>query len=373
MRTAPAAFRVVEELRRAGLLPPRSLTVSITRACNLACGHCWVESPVDAEPVSPEALHYVVDDFCALGGSELCFTGGEPLAHPRWVEILRDALGEPRLSSVGLQTNGTLLTREALDLLGGFPGKRLRVQVSLEGATGPTHDRVRGAGAFARVREGLERLAGAGLADRTTVAFTEMRHNLEELPEVLTLAAGFGVRAVASASLVRCGRAGAADVLEPPTPDQYRTLLDRYHCDQAFRVRADGLGRITALAWLRGLDRRRTEGCSFVESPYLTAEGSLYPCVLLHAEAYAGKDVFTRGFLPCVQAAIPRWAEARRISLHRLAELPECSGCSCGPWCAGGCMGRAWATQGELFRPEDRCNLRRAAASWEGQGQEETG
>jgi len=360
------ANAVLERLAAAGLRAPRSLTVAVTRACNLTCAHCWVESPAEASPVSPESLRGVVSAFCALGGRELCLTGGEPLAHPRWAEILDRACAEPRLSTVRLQTNGTLLTREAVDRLRGVSGPRLRVQVSLEGATGATHDRVRGAGAFVRVRQGLELLAGAGLAGCTTVAFTEMRHNLEELDQVLALVEDLGLGGVTSAPVVRCGRARASEGLEPPTPDQYRSLLDRYGSDTPFRARADRLGRITALAWLRGLDRSRSEGCTFVENPYLTADGTLFPCVLLHGERYAGREVFTRGLLRALLEAIPRWIEASRVSRRRLAETPECRDCSCQTWCGAGCMGRAWGTHGELLRAEDRCALRRAVSSWPG-------
>jgi len=350
---------VLEELRRAGLLPPRSLTVCVTRACNLACEHCWVESPGEAAPVTPEALGEVVEDFCALGGRELCLTGGEPLTHPRWAELLGAACGETRLSAVRIQTNGTLCGAETVRVFQALDPGRFRLQVSLEGATGPVHDRVRGEGAFRRVREGLERLAAAGLAGRTTVAFTEMRHNLAELPAVLEWADRLGLAAVTSSSVVRCGRAGAHDRLEAPSPEQYRQLLDRYHTDARFCSLADRLGQITALAWLRGLDRNRSEGCTFVASPYLTPAGTLYPCVLLHCDAYAGREAFARGLLACIREAIPRWREAMHVSLRRLAELPECRGCACHSWCAGGCMGRAWAARGDLLRAEDRCDLRR--------------
>jgi radical SAM protein with 4Fe4S-binding SPASM domain len=357
------ATRVLEELRRGELLPPRSLTVSITRACNLACAHCWVESPADTPSVSPENLRGVVDDFCALGGRELCLTGGEPLLHPHWAEIFRAACGDSRLSMVRIQTNGTLLDAEAVAVLQTLEPSTFGLQVSLEGATAPAHDRVRGDGAFRRVRQGLERLAAAGLAGRTTVAFTEMRHNLAELPAVLDWAEHLGLAAVTSAPVVRCGRAGASDRLEAPTPEQYRELLERYRGDGRFQALADRLGRVAALAWLRGLGRTREEGCTFVENPYLTADGTLYPCVLFHCDAYAGQEAFSRGLCACLLGAVPRLVEARRVSLRRVAGLPECAECSCRCWCGGGCMGRAWAAHAELLGAEDRCALRRAVQS----------
>jgi len=353
-----AATYLLQELRRAGLLPPRTLTVAITRACNLACEHCWVESPADAL-VSPEGLREVVEDFCVLGGEELCLTGGEPLVHPDWAAILAEACGEPRLSTVRVQTNGTLLTAETVATLQRLDPGKFRLQVSLEGATEASHDRVRGAGAFRQVRNGLERLASAGLAGRTTIAFTEMRHNLSELPAVLAWADRLGLAAVSSAPVVQCGRAGASGRLGSPTPEQYLELIDRYHAGRPFRFLADRLGRITALAWLRGLDRTRSVGCTFVENPYLTPEGTLFPCVLLHSEEYAGRGVFARGLIDALRKAIPRWVEARALSERRLTGLSECAECSCRAWCAGGCMGRAHAARGELLRAEDRCALRR--------------
>jgi radical SAM protein with 4Fe4S-binding SPASM domain len=358
MKERFATEHAKEILRHEGLRPPKTLTIAITGVCNLACRHCWVEAgeAASAPHVPTQTLRRLLEEFAAIGGTGVRLTGGEPLCHPDWLELIRLARSIGFLS-VALQTNAMLLTDEQVAQLRelDFPG--LSIQVSLDGAEAPSHDLVRGDGAFEKAMAGIRRLAGAGLGRRISIAFTEMRHNLEEFPALLELAAGLGVGSVVTGTLITGGRAGETDLLAPADRDQYLRLLDRYAADGRFRDLYDALGTMAALEWSRG-GTPRGECCTFVENPYLTPEGRLYPCLLCHTDAYAVAGVFGKDLAAALAEGAPSWAALLRISRSRAESIPECQGCPGRLVCAGGCMGRAWGSCGDLMAADDRCGLR---------------
>jgi len=351
---------VVHQLDQAGLRPPGMLTLSITGACNLACCHCWVKAgEVSSHAHVPlQAIRRIVEEHAALGGTGVRITGGEPLSHPHWLDILRYArsLGFERLA---LQTNAILLKGEHITALQelDFPG--LTIQISLDGVSPRTHDLVRGEGAFDGALQGIARLVQAGLAGRISIFFTEMRHNLEEIPDLLALAAGMGIGSVATGSMVLCGRASETSLIAPPGLEQYLALLERYENDVQFRELYDKIGTVAALEWQKG-ESVRQDCCTFIENPYLTPSGRLYPCLMCHADEYSVSGVYEKGLVDSLAEGAPLWASLLRISSCRADEIPECQECPGKLFCAGGCMGRAWGSCGSLLATDDRCGVRRA-------------
>jgi len=352
--------KVHETLRSAGLRQPKTLTMAITGACNLRCSHCWVEAgdPVSAPHVPGRTVMRLIGEFAALGGEVVRLTGGEPLCHPDWLELLRFARNAG-FGTVWLQTNGMLFDDASVAALRelDFPG--LRLQVSFDGATAATHDLVRGAGAFASLMQGMRRLVREGLGPQISIFFSEMRHNFEELPALLKLAEHLGVSSVTAGTLLLCGRAAAESLVAAPEPAQYLQLLERYDADPEFRRLYQKLGRVAALEWRCG-DTPRGESCTFVENPYLNAQGRLYPCVLCHADPYSVMDLFEKSLDEAFAEGAPLWAKLLKVSDTRKDEIARCQACSERLTCGGGCLGRAWGSFGDILAADDRCELRRA-------------
>ncbi len=360
---------LVERAARAGLRLPRALTIAITGACNLRCRHCWVEAgmPTSAGHAPAGEVLRLVDGFAALGVDTIWITGGEPLAHPEWPAILSHCCAQPSLRAVGLQTNGGLLDDARVARLRALPIEKLHIQVSLDGASPRTHDRVRSPGSFAETMAGTTRLVAAGLGGRTAIAFTEMRHNMEDVPELLELVDRLRLRGMVGGTLVQDGSA-ARNALQPPTPAQYRALLSLYHADARFRELYDRYGRCSAVEWWRGRSGARGDPCAFFHHPYVSAEGKMYPCSLCHADDFAVIRAFEKPLQAALGEAIPKWHQLLQLARSRPASLPECQDCAAKVHCAGGCMGRALATCGSLAAAEDRCELRKAVHLWDADG-----
>jgi radical SAM protein with 4Fe4S-binding SPASM domain len=358
---------VLDAIRRSGLKCPNSVTLMITAGCNLSCLHCWPESgPNEAVcPVPSDNLKRLIGEFVVLGAESICVTGGEPLTHPDWLDILTFSCKQAGLKSVCLQTNGTLLTEIEADTLSSIKFEGLTIQVSLDGARPLTHDRVRGHGSFERAFMGLKLLAEAGLGQKTVVAFTEMEHNFSELPDLLKLLEELGIGRLVSGTIVRGGRACRTNALAPPTPAQYRSLLDVYEADPEFRSRYQRLGNIAPIEWFKGKSYPSAEHCTCIERPYISADGVMYPCLMLPLETFGAQGVYHRPVKDVILQAIPVWAGLMHLNQRRSAEILECNSCSGKLHCAGGCMGRAYASTGHFVSVEDRCLLRKAVYAWE--------
>ncbi|MCK4790007.1 MAG: radical SAM protein [Desulfobacteraceae bacterium] len=358
--------RVLGHITRAGLRPPKMVTLMITNGCNLRCRHCWPESRSSnvTPPVPVDTLRRLIQELVHLGVEEICLTGGEPLTHPDWLEILDFSCKQSGLKRVRLQTNATLLTEEDIKVLRSISFEGLSVQVSLEGATAQTNDRVRGSGSFERAFRGLKLLAEGGLGKQTLVAFTEMRHNFMELPLLLEMVDMLGIGRLVSGTLVLGGRAAQTDQLVPPTPSQYRDLLDLFHSDVQFRSRYKKTGNIAALEWLAGRLNTSPQSCICIETPYINADGQMYPCVMLPIEKYGVQGVYHRPLDEVLTEGALLWAELPELNLRRSEELEACKECIGKLHCAGGCMGRAYAASGDFMTVEDRCALRKAVYSW---------
>lgn len=131
----------------------------LTYACNLQCQHCWIGGPEEREydQLSDEGIWKAVNSVIAAKPVVVCLSGGEPLLHPRFGDIVTNLLrADCRLL---VETNATLVTPALIDIIeqaDACPGKILFL-VSLDG-TEPQHDAVRGVGAFRSAIEGMQLL-----------------------------------------------------------------------------------------------------------------------------------------------------------------------------------------------------------------------
>jgi len=157
---------------------------NLTRQCNLACRHCYMDArgKADDEMSLEEGIH-LEDELADLKIPILILTGGEPLLSRNFYPLAFHAR-EIGLRTV-ISTNGTLITPEVARLLA---EARIRyVGVSLDAATPQRHDAFRGvAGAYERALQGLRNARDAGL--KTGLRITLTRDNWQDVPALLNLA-----------------------------------------------------------------------------------------------------------------------------------------------------------------------------------------
>lgn len=158
----------------------------VTRRCNLTCGYCF-EFDQHSEPVPSEELKKRIDRLHELGSFALELTGGEPLLHPRIIELVRYAKTKP-WKMLGMISNAYLLSDEIIDGLN--EAGLTDLQVSVDGVE-PNATTVK---VLRPLRPKLERLAKRARFRVTLSAVVGASALAAEVEEVITYAKTHGFR-----------------------------------------------------------------------------------------------------------------------------------------------------------------------------------
>lgn len=262
--------------------PPDWLTVNLTLRCNLACTMCT--TCYDAPELSTRELLDLVDQAAAMGVKVFNPLGGEPFVRTDLEDILAHAARRDLYTT--LTTNGTLVTRPRADRLAQIPVEKLHLNVSLDGLEA-AHDRVRGAGSFAKAQAGYRKLreadAAAGNPLRKICANVILhRRNLAEFPALLDWLADEGFSGVQVLHLFRTGS-------DPTVGGMWFEEADLPALERLVEGLAAGEAPLPVLnrpADLRLVPRYYREGLGPLEAPcwagwkelYVNADGGAIMC-----------------------------------------------------------------------------------------------
>ncbi|MBI4482144.1 MAG: radical SAM protein [Acidobacteria bacterium] len=209
----------------------RSYVISwnITRRCNLACEHCYLDAEFQGAPkkepalpgeLSTEECYRVVDQIAeANPNALLILTGGEPLLRRDVFQIASYANQKKLWVVVG--TNGVIITRNVAERMkeSGVRG----VSLSLDSLDPETHDRFRGVrGAWENTVRGAQVLNEAGLPFIVQTTISKINHH--EIPAIADKAYEMGARVFNLYFLVPTGR---GRYISNVTPEEYESLMHR--------------------------------------------------------------------------------------------------------------------------------------------------
>jgi MoaA/NifB/PqqE/SkfB family radical SAM enzyme len=218
---------------------PLFLAWQLTNRCGARCIACCEESGPDKawhdELRRDEALE-LAREIAAFGIPYVAFGGGEPLGVPHCWEILE------RLSEAGvalkLETDGSHIDDAAADRLAAL-GVQC-VQISVDGATAATHERVRPGSSFVAAIAAIERLSSRGRPPQ--FVFVPNRFNLHEIVAAYDLAADLGCATFVTGPMMQIGRAAAAWGRIGCSDEDWRRAVD------ALRERASSISTRVALS-----------------------------------------------------------------------------------------------------------------------------
>lgn len=190
-----------------GVPPLTSLYLYVSGSCNLACRHCWIEPDCQAGKrngrfIKLAHLKKALREAKPLGLGSVKLTGGEPMLHPRFREIVD--LIDGQQVDMFMETNGVLIDDNMARFLKaknhfGF------VSVSLDGARAATHDWLRGVkGSYKLAVGGIKALVKAGF--RPQMICTLHKGNVAELEDVVKLAQRLGCGSVKFNHVQHMGR-----------------------------------------------------------------------------------------------------------------------------------------------------------------------
>jgi MoaA/NifB/PqqE/SkfB family radical SAM enzyme len=148
------------------------------------------------------------------------FGGGEPLQSSHCWEIF------DRLAAAGvgikLETDGSRIDDAAADRLAAL--KVQCIQISIDGATAATHERVRPGASFASATAAIAKLVQRGLQPQ--LVFTPTRINIDEIVSAYELAESLGCSAFVTGPLMRIGRAAAGWDKIACSEESWRSAVD---------------------------------------------------------------------------------------------------------------------------------------------------
>jgi len=190
----PPATRPQRSLPLVGTAPriePRTVRVSLTDRCDLACVYCR-PSRSDGyleKRLGDEAWKSMVTALVQAGLRRFRITGGEPLLHPRVTELVRfvASLG---VEDLALTTNATLLEKLARPLRDA--GLR-RLTVSVDSLVPERFWRITRGGQLERVLAGIDAALGAGFEELKTNTVVLRDDNHDELPAIVEWAWARGI------------------------------------------------------------------------------------------------------------------------------------------------------------------------------------
>jgi radical SAM protein with 4Fe4S-binding SPASM domain len=335
---------------------PQLVSWNLTRACNLACGHCYLDAvqrrcEAPDELTTDEALRVVREIAATAPGAMLVLTGGEPLLR-KDLPLLVAAGAERGLMPV-IGTNGTLLTDGRARVL--RAAGAVGVGISIDSATPEFHDRLRGAdGAWFGAWAGVDAAREAGLA--VQVQMTLLEDNRGEIEAVADLAEANGALALNLFFLVCTGRGvKQTDMPEPLYEATLRRIAQLQARRPGLMIRArcaPYMRRIVGLhAGQSGGSYASWSSACLAGRTYfrITPQGKVTPCPYIpEAVGDLRRDALQEVW-------------RRHPTLQRLRqELPDgkCGDCDWRYSC-GGCRARAAAVAGDVMAEDPKCGYRR--------------
>jgi len=162
---------------------PLALIAELTHRCPLHCVYC--SNPLElahrADELSTEVWTRVFHEAAEAGVLQVDFTGGEPLARPDIVELVRAARDSGLY--VNLITSGLPLDESRLDEL--VAAGLDHMQLSFQGASEDSANEISGTKAHAQKLRVLEWLRSRRVA--VTLNFVIHRRNIDQIADMLAL------------------------------------------------------------------------------------------------------------------------------------------------------------------------------------------
>jgi len=167
-------------------------------SCNLRCKHCYQNdySLSDLPREQLLSIARIIDKTLEKWGKigRISLTGGEPfIRKDLLIDLIEFFDKSSNCGQIGILTNGTLIDDAIAINLKAF-NKLGEIQVSIDGASPESHDRIRGMGSFDNAISGIKILKNYGFY--VSIMFTLHKLNKDEVLGVIDLAEQLGIDAI---------------------------------------------------------------------------------------------------------------------------------------------------------------------------------
>ncbi|MCP4996664.1 MAG: radical SAM protein [Gammaproteobacteria bacterium] len=330
------------------------LAVNLTRRCNLACDHCYMDAESrnssGEDELTTDEVKTLLDELASRSNETMVvLTGGEPLLR-RDLEILV-AHGSQLGLSIVVGTNGVLLSEQRAHSL--KQAGAMGVGISLDSLDPESHDHFRGcSGSWEKTLAGMEFCRQADLPFQVHFSVTEQ--NAHEVQDMIAFAKASGAHVLNIFFLVCTGRGeGMSDI----SPVRYEQVLQELVVAQEqtrdLMIRARCAPHYKRVAYQHNPDSPVTraqgyEGGGCIAGTHyarITPEGGITACPYIPDEEGSIRD---NGFWSVWDNA-PSFEQLRNPKLKG-----KCGMCEFQQLC-GGCRARPLAMGGTIMDADPWC------------------
>lgn len=345
---------------------PSAVYFNPTERCNLNCTYCYLPEEMrrHGKNMSKEQIFEALDTLLrffhtqmpAGNKPQLIFHGSEPMLNRKNMFAAIEHFKNDFI--FGIQTNGTLLDREAIEFI---TSREISLGLSLDGPLPEITDRTRhtfsGHGIHERVVKVLENLRGYQNYSVITTVTTE---NLEYLTEMVELFHSLEVP-TCMLNQVRCTLPGGERV----RPDDgtfaaaYLKALERTHelYEETGRKLVVANFANIVLAVVAPTARRLMcdispcggGRCFFA----VNARGDLFPCSeFIGLPKFQGGNLFSGGLASCFDTE-----GFRSVTERKIEEIDDCESCPIRHFCGAPCPAEANELNGGLDKRGAFCEF----------------
>ncbi len=330
------------------------LAINLTRRCNLACDHCYLDAHAlkhgSADELTTDEVKGLLDEVATHSQQTMVvLTGGEPLLRRDLTELVEH--GSTAGLSIVVGTNGVMLNEKRARELqtAGVMG----VGISVDSLDPAQHDAFRGRpGAWEKTLAGMDACRKIDLAFQVHFSVTEA--NAHEIEEMIQFARSTGAKVLNIFFLICTGRGESMSDITAQTYEQVlkqlveaqnrvSDLIIRARCAPHFKRIAYQIDPESLLTKAQGYEGG---GCpAGTHYCRVTPEGGITACPYIPDEE---ANIRTTPFWETWQHS-PGFQQLRNPQLKG-----KCGECEYQKLC-GGCRARPLALGGDIMDSDDWC------------------
>ncbi|MCP3868442.1 MAG: radical SAM protein [Gammaproteobacteria bacterium] len=331
------------------------IAINLTRRCNLACDHCYMDAETRLsggnEELKTHEVKHLLDEICTRSNETMVvLTGGEPLLR-RDLEQLIEHGNKQGLSMV-VGSNSIMLTEQRVQSL--KAAGTMGIGISLDSLDPEKHDSFRGCpGSWEKTLEGIEYCRRHELPFQIHFSVTE--NNAEEVRPMIDFARGTGAHVMNVFFLVCTGRGESMSDITPARYEQVLAeLIEAQETTSDLIIRARCAPHYKRIAYARDANSTLTRaqgyeggGClAGIHYCRITPEGAVTACPYIPDEEGSIRD----------QAFWEIWEGSSTFQQLRDPQLGgKCGQCEYRKLC-GGCRARPLAMGGTLMDADPWCS-----------------
>lgn len=330
--------------------------IEITGRCNMRCQHCRAaHQPKQDMPIEQIIKIIRFARQFSPNYKEIILSGGEPLMHRDFAEILRQ-VRENGGEFITLTTNGSLLTGEHLALIKDLSFQRFVLSVSLDNLDPSKHDEFRAhKGAFPKAVNALRLVAKSGLTNIiASMRSTIQASQIKEMESMVKFAEDIGCKRVSFSAIHPAGKAIEHNDLWMTKEQKMAFIQEIYRLKTIFPEL-----NVTTNDPLKCLLRGKNDlgengelvfdGCGAAAITFnVNSDGTMTPCALLDIPMM---NVFHLS----IEEMTEKYRENSIVRNMLAMNLKgKCGSCQIKYQC-GGCRARALIQKGNYLEEDPHC------------------